>query len=475
MGEGPKDLRDDAARDPRMRSESLAGPAGDDITGRPLTDLDRPAGADTVGYAGGMAPAVPSTIGSGTTGTDLSGTSSDSETGDTAAIRADIEQTRANISDTVDAIQQRLSPSNVMSQAADNVRDATERRVRQVAGMASDTASRVADTTRQVSNRAAYVARENPWTTAAAVAGVGALAWWLTSRRSRDEDIYEYDDDLLDEVSEESLYYEDFDTEEGRGLMDRMRGSAVPLVVAGAGVGWYLWSRQGGRRSFRTDESPDYDRSWNETEGYGADAGSYRSFDRDRDWASADASSSTGERVKNVVSSAADRARGAVSEAGDRARGIVSDAGHRARSVVDDVGARTRNYARTASSQVGQYARTASSQVSDAGRRAGSQLSYWMDRNPLAVGAAAMVIGAAVGMALPESRREQRLMGETRDRLFDRAQAMAGDAVDRAKQTARDVASKATEAMNQAGSQGNGNAQASSEAPKNAGFGQNPR
>jgi ElaB/YqjD/DUF883 family membrane-anchored ribosome-binding protein len=473
MGEGPKDLRDDAARDPRTRNESLAGPTGDDITGRPLTDLDRPAGADTLGYAGGMAPAVPST-GSGTTGTNLSGTSGDSETGDTAAIRADIEQTRANISDTVDAIQQRLSPSNVVSQAADNVRDATQRRVRQVAEVASDTASRVATTTRRVSNRAAYVARENPWTTAAAVAGVGALAWWLTSRRTSDEDIYEYDDDLLDEVSEESLYYEDFDTEEGRRLMDRMRGSAVPLIVAGAGVGWYLWSRQG-HGSFRADESYDYDRSWNETEGYGADAGSYRSFDRDRDWTSADASSSTGERVRNAVSSATDRARGAVSEAGDRARGIVSGAGQRAKSVVDDVSARTRNYARSASSQVGSYAKSASAQVSDAGRRAGSQLSYWMDHNPLAVGAAAMVIGAAVGMALPESRRERRLMGETRDRLFNRAQEMAGDAVDRAKQTARDVASKATEAMNQAGSQGNGRTQASSDAPKNAGFGQNPR
>jgi hypothetical protein len=87
-----------------------------------------------------------------------------------------------------------------------------------------------------------------------------------------------------------------------------------------------------------------------------------------------------------------------------------------------------------------------------------------------------MAIGAAVGMALPESRREQELMGDTRDRLFDRAQAMAGDAVDRAKQTARDMASKAGDAMNQAGSQDNGNSkQPSSDAPRGGGLGQNPR
>jgi len=455
-----------------MRNEGLAGPAGDDITGRPLTDLDRPGGAETVGYAGGTAPAVPGTTGMGTsvtTGTNLSDGSAATEEGeaDTATIRADIEQTRANISDTVDAIQQRLSPSNVVSQAADSVREATGRRVRQVADVAGDTATRVADTTRRASDRAVYVARENPWATAAAVAGVGALAWWLTSRRSSDAEIYEYDDDLLDEVSEESLYYEDFDTEEGRGLMQRMRGNTVPLIVAGAGVGWWLWSRQSGRRSsFGSGESYDrFDRSWTETEGYGADAGSARSFDRDRDWTSANVSA-TGERVKNAVSSAADRARDAVSDAGDRARGMMAGAGQRARSVVDDVGAKTKTYANRASSQ-----------VSNAGRRAGSQLSYWMDRNPLAVGAAAMAIGAAVGMALPESRREQELMGDTRDRLFDRAQEMAGDAVDRAKQTAREMASKATDAMNQAGKGDDGNAQGQpfSDAPRGAGLGQNPR
>ena len=232
-------------------------------------------------------------------------------------------------------------------------------------------------------------------------------------------------------------------------------------------MGWWLWSRQTGRQSsYGSGESYDaFDRSWSETEGYGAEAGSYRSFDRQRDWTSGGDASSTGDRVKNAVSSAADRARDAVSEAGDRARGMVSGAGQRARSVVDDVGARTKNYASRASSQ-----------MTDASRRAGSQLSYWMDHNPLAVGAAAMVIGAAVGMALPESRREQELMGDTRDRLFDRAQAMAGDAVDRAKQTARDMASKAGDAMNQAGSQDNGNSkQPSSDAPRGGGLGQNPR
>ena len=60
--------------------------------------------------------------------------------------------------------------------------------------------------------------------------------------------------------------------------MQRMRGNTVPLVVAGAGLGYWLWSRQYGRRvSSGTERTHDaFDRSWSEAEGYGADAGSYR-------------------------------------------------------------------------------------------------------------------------------------------------------------------------------------------------------
>jgi ElaB/YqjD/DUF883 family membrane-anchored ribosome-binding protein len=445
MGEGPKDLRDDAARDPRTRNETIAGPLGDDITGRPLTGLDRPGGSEALGYAGGAALATPS---------QSDAASRDTE--GTAEIRAEIEQTRANISETVDAIQQKLSPSNMVAQAT----DATRERMRRVTRAAGDAATRVADTTRQASGRAASAARENPWATAAAVAGVGALAWWLMSRRSDVDEfgVDEFDDEdaTFDDLSEESLYYEDdFETGERNRLMQTVRGNTVPLVVAGAGLAWWLWSRQSRGGDHDTRDYEEYDRSWSETEGYGAEAGGYRSFGSNRDWS--ESASNTADRVKESASHAADRVKGAVSSAADRARGAMSGAGERARHVVGDVKNRTRSMANRASSEV--------SQVS---RRAGSQLSYWMEHNPLAVGAAAMALGVAVGMALPESRPERRLMGGARDRLLDRAQSMAGEAVDRAKQTVREVASKATEAMNQSDTTSSGQ-------PAGGGLGQNPR
>ncbi|HZA36418.1 MAG TPA: hypothetical protein VE505_15885, partial [Vicinamibacterales bacterium] len=63
----------------------------------------------------------------------------------------------------------------------------------------------------------------------------------------------------------------------------------------------------------------------------------------------------------------------------------------------------------------------------------------WMEENPLAVGAVAMAVGAAVGLALPETRREQELMGDARDRMVDNAKSMANTAVDRATEAAQNL------------------------------------
>ena len=66
-----------------------------------------------------------------------------------------------------------------------------------------------------------------------------------------------------------------------------------------------------------------------------------------------------------------------------------------------------------------------------------------MSDNPLALGAVALVAGVAVGLALPQTERENEWMGDTRDRVVDQAQDVARDAIDRAKTVASDVADQA--------------------------------
>lgn len=56
--------------------------------------------------------------------------------------------------------------------------------------------------------------------------------------------------------------------------------------------------------------------------------------------------------------------------------------------------------------------------------------------NPLAAGAAALGIGALVGLAIPLSKTENDLMGDLRDDLLETAQDAASDAADRLQKAA---------------------------------------
>jgi hypothetical protein len=66
--------------------------------------------------------------------------------------------------------------------------------------------------------------------------------------------------------------------------------------------------------------------------------------------------------------------------------------------------------------------------ASRSGRRTGAGLSEAFERQPLLLGAFGLALGAAVGALLPSSEAEDRLMGETRDELAERAGALATEA-----------------------------------------------
>jgi hypothetical protein len=75
-------------------------------------------------------------------------------------------------------------------------------------------------------------------------------------------------------------------------------------------------------------------------------------------------------------------------------------------------------------------------------RRGGRRLEMTLHDYPLAVGIAAAILGASVGMVVPATEGENELMGETRDRAVQRAKDSASGAVDRAKDAAADVVTR---------------------------------
>jgi ElaB/YqjD/DUF883 family membrane-anchored ribosome-binding protein len=95
--------------------------------------------------------------------------------------------------------------------------------------------------------------------------------------------------------------------------------------------------------------------------------------------------------------------------------------------------------ATNAYSSVTDYAGNAYEKVGEYSVQAREQYDYYIEENPLAVGAVALAVGAAVGLAIPSTRYEGELLGEYRQQLLDKAQTAAGDLVDKAKEVASEA------------------------------------
>jgi len=76
---------------------------------------------------------------------------------------------------------------------------------------------------------------------------------------------------------------------------------------------------------------------------------------------------------------------------------------------------------------------TAYEKVGNVGSSAMETYDRQVRDNPLAVGAVAMAVGAAVGLAVPSTRYEGELMGEARQQFMEKAQNVASDLVDQVK------------------------------------------
>jgi phage-related protein len=132
------------------------------------------------------------------------------------------------------------------------------------------------------------------------------------------------------------------------------------------------------------------------------------------------------------VSNAASGAYGSVSNVAGTAYNSVSNVASSAASGVSSA-------ASNAYSGVTNAASTAYEKVGELGTQSREYYDYYIEENPLAVGAVALALGAAVGLSIPASRVENHLMGETKQNLLNLAQDRAGELVDRVKQVASEA------------------------------------
>jgi hypothetical protein len=76
-------------------------------------------------------------------------------------------------------------------------------------------------------------------------------------------------------------------------------------------------------------------------------------------------------------------------------------------------------------------------EVQDRAQRARDWLGQTLDEHPLVVGASFFAIGLAIGLSVPRTRQEDRLVGPARHRLFGRVQHAGARLIDRGQDAAQ--------------------------------------
>src|SRR5581483_5053971 len=151
----------------------------------------------------------------------------------------------------------------------------------------------------------------------------------------------------------------------------------------------------------------------------------------------AGAASSVANRATEAVSNTASRASDAVSNAANRATSAVSNAASQVQRSASDLAGRASSAISGAVDQAQQKAGYIAERAQYQARRVEDTFNQTLNDNPVALGAVALALGTAVGLALPQTRKENELMGSARDALVDKAQTAAHDAIDQVQQVAQ--------------------------------------
>jgi len=333
------------------------------------------------------------------------------------AIKADIEQTRSEMSQKINQIQDRLDPTRLKEQAQETVRsavsDSTDALVNFVRGNAGDFGYTVVDTIKQ-----------NP--VPAALVGIG-LGWMIfKSFSSPSSDWESREDNYRERYSGSRNYGGRNSSSYGQQYGNEAANQSRYAYEEG---GQYQGALYESGSRYTGVQNPGYSSQSSYGSQYGSS--SYSSGQEEQS------------RVGQVVQSAQDKASDVLGQARDTAGQLTEQ--------VQETAQQAGQYVQEKVGQVREQASHLGEQAQQTLQGTGNQVQRTVESNPVPFGIAALVAGVLVGLALPSTQAENQIMGEKRDQLIDNAQSVAQDVKQRVqnvveeklpevKQTAQKVA-----------------------------------
>jgi Protein of unknown function (DUF3618). len=206
-------------------------------------------------------------------------------------------------------------------------------------------------------------------------------------------------------------------------IVQSIRENPVPVVLVGLGLGWMILNATS-RNKQRGASQSQY--------GDGQRRGSESLYDdqQRRRWSTA-----YDDQDRDYDQDYFQQGSGAI----DHARSKASD-------VVDSVKQKTSELAEQtqhAASRVGERAQDVASRVADETRIQTRRVEQAFHDSPLVIGAAALALGLAAGLAIPATEKEAELVGDTRDHLVDKVRDVAEETKSKVEQVAERVIDQA--------------------------------
>jgi len=257
----------------------------------------------------------------------------------------------------------------------------------------------------------------------------------------------------MDHLGKQALdHFTDVAKDSGSTMLKQLKRYPGPTAVITFGVGWMIYqaNNRGGngsskqQRKRRLPTENDYSLRSEDLK-----IGDLKGVDLDN--YEEGIMSSIDEDAKDWQSRGYEKAKGFVKES----KQMGQNMGEKTEELKSGLKGKAENMsgkAKDLSRQAGEKAHHAKEQVQGMShqiKESASNFRSTMKENPVLAGVVGLAVGALAGFLIPESRRENKLMGEKKEEFMQKARERGGEAMEEVKDLAKDIGEKAADEVEQ--------------------------